>query len=111
MMTLDFSGRHPFAMAELAVDNAAIGNRDGAQAIYEEMNARARLQYIQPSPLALAATAAGSLDDAIALCERALNERDPHIYWAFSGVWDGWQPLYNHPRWNEIRERVSGSRP
>jgi serine/threonine-protein kinase len=111
LMTLDLSGRHPFAMAELAVDYASVGDRESAGAIYEELKARERFQYIQPSPLALAATAAGNLDDAIRRCERALDERDPHIFWAFSEVWDGWKPLYNHPRWTEIRERVSGSHP
>lgn len=111
LMTLDLSGRHPFALAELAVDYASVGNRDGAEAIYEEMRVRARMQYIQPSSLALAATSAGCLEDAVLLCERAIAERDPHILWAASEVWDGWQPLYKHPRWTEVRERITESRP
>jgi serine/threonine-protein kinase len=108
--TLDLSGRHPYAMAELAVDYAAVGNRDGAEAIYQEMSARGRLQYIQPSPLALAATSAGCLDDAVAICERAIAERDPHIFWAFTEVWDGWQPLHRHPRWSDVQNKLSESR-
>ena len=109
--TLDMSGRHPFAMAELAVDFATVGERESADAIYLELKARSRLQYIQPSHMALAATAAGRLDEAIDLCELAFKERDPQILWALTEVWDGWQPLYSHPRWRDVRKHVLDWKP
>src|SRR6266566_3338831 len=40
--------------------------------IYAELLARARRSYIQPSELAIAAAAAGMLDDAIAHAQRPL---------------------------------------
>jgi hypothetical protein len=103
---LEISGRHPWAMAELAVDFAAVGNLDGAAAIYDELVVRARMQRIQPSPMALAAVAARRLDDAVALCRRAIAEHDTHIVWSAFGVWDGWQPLYRHAEWPSLKESM-----
>lgn len=108
---LESSGRHPWVLAELAVDLASVGNRDGAEAIYDELRARGRMQHIQPSPVALAATAAHRLDDAIEWCERAIAERDTHIFWAVTGVWDGWQPIYDHPKWKNVRKGIFAWRP
>jgi serine/threonine-protein kinase len=110
LLTLDVSGRHPFAMAELAVDYASVGDRDSADALYQELKARSRLQYIQPAHLALAAVSAGHIDQAIESCERAIAERDAQILWAFTEAWDGWQPLYGHPRWNELRDAIVSRR-
>jgi tetratricopeptide (TPR) repeat protein len=108
---LEVSGRHPWVLAELAVHYHRVGNTFAAGAIYDELVARGRVQHLQPSPLALAAVAAGRLDDAIALCERAMVERDAHILWAVREVWDGWEPLYAHPKWKEIRKGIFAWRP
>jgi TolB-like protein len=105
--SLDSFGRHPWMMAELAVDYASVGEREKAEAILEELRMRGRFQYMQPSPMALAATAAGRLDEAIDLCHKAFDEHDAHILWAIIEVWDGWQPLYKHPQWKEVRRRAS----
>ena len=105
--TLATSGRHPWALCELAVAYVATGNHDAADAIYVELTARARLEPIQPTPMALAATCAGRLDDAIALCHRAVEERDAHIRWAADGRWKGWKPLYSHPGWETTRQRIA----
>ncbi len=106
--TLAISGRHPWAMCEIAVAHLATGNHDAADAIYSELKARARLEPIQPTPMALAATCAGKLEDAIALCHRAVDERDAHIRWATVERWKGWAPLYAHPGWEAVRQRIAG---
>jgi serine/threonine-protein kinase len=111
LYTLEISGRHPWVLAELAVDYASVGNHEGAEAIYGELLARGRSKHLQPSPLALAAAAAGRLDDAIEHCERAIVERDAHILWAVREVWSGWEPLYRHPRWKEVRKGIFTWRP
>ena len=111
LLTLELTGRHPWVLAELAVHYRAIGNLDAARAIHDELTARSKLQHLQLSPRALAAVAAGRLDDAIALCEQAIKERDAHILWAVREVWDGWEPLYAHPRWKEVRRGIFGWRP
>jgi hypothetical protein len=108
---LEISGRHPWAMAELAVDFATVGNIEGAAAIYDELIARGRMGRIQLSPLALTAVAARRLDDAIALCRRAVAEHDIHIVWSALSVWDGWQPIYQHREWDAVREEIQSLLP
>src|SRR5688572_3729236 len=105
--TLSISGRHPWALCELAVAHVAIGNDDAGDAIYDELKARGRIEPIQPTPMALAATCAGKLDDAIALCNRAVDERDAHIRWAVGDRWKGWAPLYEHPQWEAVSQRIA----
>src|SRR5688572_7118627 len=111
LLTLDISGRHPWVLAELAVHYRSVGNVDAAIAIHDELVARGRVQHLQASPLALAAVAAGRLDEAIELCKRAIRERDAHILWAVCEVWDGWSALYDHPKWSEVRKGISSWRP
>ena len=102
LATLEISGRHPWILAELAVHHRAVGNIEGAQAIHDELIARGKIQPLQPSVVALVAVASGRLDDAIVLCRRAIEEHDPHILWAILQIWDGWQPLYQHPEWQSF---------
>ena len=111
LVTLDISGRHPWVLAELAVHYRSVGDKEAATAIYDELVARGRIQRLQPSPVALAAVAAGRLDEAIALCQCAIRERDAHILWAVRGVWDGWDRLYEHPKWKEVRRGIFAWRP
>jgi serine/threonine-protein kinase len=111
LLCLDISGRHPWVLAELAVHYRSVGKQDGAIAIHDELVARGRVQHLQPSPLALAAVSAGRLDEAIALCKRAIDERDAHILWAVREVWRGWEPLYEHPQWKEVRRGIFSWRP
>ncbi|MEO8194602.1 MAG: protein kinase [Gemmatimonadales bacterium] len=105
-LTLAISGRHPWALAELAISHASVGNRDGAEAVYVELTARNRAEYVQPASLARAAVAAGRLDEAISTGHRAVDERDAHIRWAPIDRWEGWSPLYEHPEWNSLKKRI-----
>jgi serine/threonine protein kinase len=111
LFTLEISGRHPWVLAELAVHYQSAGNADAALAIHEELTARSRVTYMQASPLALAAVAAGRLDEAIALCKRAIEERDAHVLWAVREAWSGWTPLYEHPDWPSVRKGIFAWRP
>lgn len=111
VQTLEISGRHPWVLAELAVHYRKVDNIDAATAIHDELVARGRVQHLQPSPLALAAVAAGRLDEAIELCRRAVAERDAHILWAVLEVWNGWEPLYEHPEWKDVQKEIFSWRP
>ncbi len=105
--TLGMSGRHPWSLSDLAVTFVRLGNHQAAEAIFGELSSRDSIERIQPSATALAAVCAGRLDEAIALCHRAIDERDAYIRWsAFEDRWDGWQPLHAHPGWQELIERI-----
>lgn len=106
-VTLSMSGRQPWSLSEMAVTYASLGNREAADAIYCELEARNRIELIQPTPFALAATCAGRLDEAIALARRAIEERDAHIRWiALDDRWEGWAPLRQHPQWEALKSRI-----
>ena len=104
--TLAMSGRHPWSLSDLAVTFVRLGNQPAADAIYGELVSRAMMERIQPSAIALAAICAGRLDEAIALCHQAIEERDAYLRWAaFDDRWDGWQRLHTHPGWDGVIER------
>src|ERR1700758_3178598 len=54
-VTLALSGRHPFAVSAQANIFANWGKLTAAQAIYEELVARAAQGYVQPTHMAMAA--------------------------------------------------------
>jgi serine/threonine protein kinase len=82
---LAVSGRHPWAMAALAMTYADWGKPAEAQAIYAELVARASHEYIQPSQLAIAAVAGGEQEKAVEYIRQAYEIRDPMLitakYW------------------------------
>jgi serine/threonine protein kinase/Flp pilus assembly protein TadD len=76
-MALALSGRRAFALGGLATMYADWGKIAEARAIYAELVARAVYEYIQPSILAMAASAAGEKDKALAHAREAYEIRDP----------------------------------
>ena len=74
--TLAMSGRHPWPMAWLAVALADCGKATEADAVYAEMQARARREYILPTALAIAACAVAREDEAIRYARAAYEIRD-----------------------------------
>jgi serine/threonine protein kinase/tetratricopeptide (TPR) repeat protein len=78
-MALAVSGRHPWAMAALAMTYADWNKPGEAQAIYAELVARGAREYIQPSQLAIAAAAAGQREKAVDHAREAYEIRDPML--------------------------------
>ena len=70
------SGRHPWTLAALAVCYGSLGKRADVEAISDELNARARREYVQSTPLAIVAASLGNVDGAFALLDRACSEHD-----------------------------------
>ena len=103
---LRMSGRHSWSMATLAVCLADLGKRIEADAVYEEMVARGRRQYVPPALLALAASAAGCEDEAITLAREAYEIRDPHCEIFLSRHLDFPRRLYADPRFREIADQM-----
>jgi tetratricopeptide (TPR) repeat protein len=87
--TLDMSGRHPWAMAILGLTLADMKKTADAEAVYAELAARGRREYVLPSALALAASGAGRHDKAAYHAREAIVIRDPFrttfsSHWPFS---------------------------
>ena len=101
---LAMSGRHPWSMATLAVCLADLGKP--ADAVYEEMLARGRRQYVPPALLALAASATGRDDEAIAHAHEAYKIRDPHCEFFLSRHITFSRRLYALPQFQEIVEQM-----
>jgi tetratricopeptide (TPR) repeat protein len=94
------SGRHPWALGVLAWTFAKAGSGEHARAVHDEMEARARYEYMSPFWLATAAAAAGLPERTINQVERTLTEHDPLLGWGrASPFWDG---VTTHPRFEEV---------
>ena len=78
---LRVSGRHQWVLGTLAWTCGKAGQSDRARAIHEEMEARSHHEFMSPFWLAVAAASAGSFEQSIRRVERAVNERDPLVFW------------------------------
>ena len=74
---LTMSGRHPAAMATLAATFVDWGKPSEAEAVYLELVARSRRDFVQPSYLALAANALKLNEEALGHIRHAIEIRDP----------------------------------
>jgi len=95
------SGRHCWAVIGLASLYGAWNKPDEARVVYDELITRSASEYIQPGMLAIAASAVGETAQAIALAQRAVDERDP-IFVIISRTWPEFKKLRLDPRFNEV---------
>ena len=98
------SGRHPWTLCAQAVCYSTLGQLTDVQAIYDELVARARREYVQSSILALLHASLGRMDEAFALLERACKEHDGIL--VFSKHYPFLPALQGDPRMQEIFRRV-----
>jgi len=101
-LALAMSGRLAWSMAFLAVTYSKWGKTEQADALYSEMPARARRQYVPPAQLALAAAAASRECDALRHAGEAFEIRDPDCQVFFSRHLPSTAPLYAYPRFCEL---------
>ncbi len=94
------SGRNPWALAPVAVARGGLGDRDGADAIFRELTARARVEYVQTFWVATAAAAAGHMNDAMALAVKAVDERDSLVQ--LMRYLPDWEPVRKHPDYGRV---------
>src|SRR5207253_11434757 len=76
------SGRHPWTLAALAVCYSSLGKLADVEAISDELNARARREYVQSTTRAIVAASRGHLDAAFELLEQACAEHDGILVYA-----------------------------
>jgi eukaryotic-like serine/threonine-protein kinase len=98
------SGRHPTTLTALATCHRSLGETGKVRAIYEELSARARGEFIQKSTLAVAAAAAGQVDEAFRLIGQACDDRDYLLLWAKRHP--GFSLLQVDPRMAEVYRRI-----
>lgn len=101
-LALAISGRHPWPMAILAVTLADSGKTGDADAVYSEMRARARRQYVPPGALTLAASAAAGEAESVRHASEAFAVGDPHCQFFLSRHNPGAVRSYAYPRFREI---------
>ena len=70
-------GRHAWLLMGLAIAHARRGRVEHAEAIYDELLARSRTEYVQDSVLAVIAIEIGRRDEAMERWLRAAHDRDP----------------------------------
>ena len=98
--TLLMSGRHPWALASLALTYAKAGDADAAEGIRAELVARGRTGYVQPFWMATAALATGRLEEALDMVRRSVAEHDPIVLWA--NRLPEWAPMREQPAMVEL---------
>jgi TolB-like protein len=101
-LALALSGRHAWAMFFLALAFADSGKPAEADALYAEMLARARRQYLSPTALAVVAAAAAREKEAISHARDAFKIRDPECLFVFSRHGRIATRLYEYPTFREI---------
>jgi adenylate cyclase len=106
-VALAISGRHPWSLAGPAVGFADSGRPSDAEALYAEMQARARRQYISPALLAVAASGADREDEAICHARKAFEIRDPVCPVYFSRHLGLRGRLDAYPRFRELLLEVA----
>jgi len=101
-LAMAMSGRHAWAMAWHALTLADWNRLADADAVYCEMAARARYQYVPPVVLAIAASGAAREEDALRHAHEAFEIRDPHCQFFFSRYLPATARLYTYPGFREI---------
>ena len=99
------SGRHIWAVATLAVIYAEWGRIADAEALYRELEWRAKREYVHPAMLACAALAFDR-EAAARYLEEGYARRDPVMI--VTRRWPLWARLWQQPGFNEIAQRMGG---
>jgi serine/threonine protein kinase/tetratricopeptide (TPR) repeat protein len=100
---------HSYEIALLVEALASAKKTDRALALFEELRERARRTYVPPFDLALAATALGRTEDALAWLERAYDERNAMLW--FRLHLPTFDPLAGEPRFRALADRLARRAP
>ncbi len=98
------SGRHPLALATSIIAHVKAGKGQIAEALWAELQARARTEWVQSFWLAAVEGMIGDRDRAMALAFRAVEERDPFAIAA--KTWPHWEALRSHPEFPTLLEKL-----
>jgi serine/threonine-protein kinase len=103
-------GRHTWLLMGLTIAHAKLEHAETAQAIFDELVARSRTEYVQGSVLAIAAMAIGRRDDAVLRWARAADDHEPMMS---AVVRDGVlsTELRAQPEHRDVLKRLGWDRP
>ena len=91
--------------AHLAMVYADAGDKVRAQQILEELEEKARREYVPAIALAWAHMAVGDLEGAFASMDKMYEQRDPELlYMNEHVIHDG---LRGDPRWHELMRKIA----
>jgi adenylate cyclase len=93
-----------YLKADLTIVYAAAGKRDEAQKILEELEEKARREYVPPYALAMGHMAVGDLDDTFAWLDRMFEERTPWLI--FMNEHPRYDGLRGDRRWHELMRKI-----
>jgi serine/threonine-protein kinase len=101
-------GASAWAVANLAMALAFIGNTDEAERLLASLEQRARSEWISKMTLGVVYAALGRSDDAITAISRSIDDRD---CWVVAlGVEPAYDSLRGNPRFEALVERVGIAR-
>jgi eukaryotic-like serine/threonine-protein kinase len=101
---LSASGRHIWVLGTLALLHARARNPAAARAVFDEMEARSRSEYVACYWLATAASAAGLADLAVDYARRAIAERESMV--VIARALPQWEALLSDPRLTDALREV-----
>jgi len=101
------SGRDQWSLGALAWVYGKAGQEEHARALYDELEARSRFEFVSPFWLSVAAGSAGLLERSLDHAERAVAEHDPLVLWSWKRVVPFWDAIRSHPRFEELIRRIS----
>jgi tetratricopeptide (TPR) repeat protein len=84
---LSMSGRHPWALVGLAATYATMGRDAEAKGLHAELLAQRGNRYVQPTMLAMSASAAGDQEAAIGSCRQCVPEVTRSSESSISSLW------------------------
>jgi Flp pilus assembly protein TadD len=101
---ISLAGPHPWSLTILALAYAASGKAAEAEAIYDDLLARSRREYVQPMNFAIMDAALGRKDEALEWLDRAYDERDAILpILKYSGYFDS---INDEPRFQDLLRRM-----
>jgi hypothetical protein len=100
------SGRSPQALSGYVNVHGRAGRPAYGDAVYDELTARARHEYVSSVDIAKAAHWAGRGEATFTHLEHAYEERDPRILEIAFEFGFGWDRLHDDARFRELRSRV-----
>jgi len=103
-------GRHSWLMMGWSIGLARAGRPEVADALFQELEARARTSFVQPMPRATAAFGANRFDDMFRLLNEAYETRDPLLA-LMGGNWPPFDVIRGRPEYRAVLARMGWTTP